>query len=254
MKIAENVFGYRTAIANIAYIAGLGSSKEDWVLVDTGVPYSAKFILNNTKKLFNEKKPLAIILTHAHFDHIGALQTLVNEWNVPVYIHEKEIPYLESKKKYPPPTPFKEKGMMSFLSPFYPRDGIDFHSRIKPISSEESLSFLDGWEWIHTPGHTDGHISLFREKDRLLLAGDALITVKQESLFAVLTQKKEIHGPPAYFTPDVETSIISIKKLLALDPQILYTGHGVPMYGKEIREGISDLLYQHSEEAILKGV
>lgn len=254
MKIAENVFGYRTAIANIAYIAGLGSSKEDWVLVDTGVPYSAKFILNNTKKLFNEKKPLAIILTHAHFDHIGALQTLVNEWNVPVYIHEKEIPYLESKKKYPPPTPFKEKGMMSFLSSFYPRDGIDFHSRIKPISNENSLAFLEGWEWIYTPGHTDGHISLFREKDRLLLAGDALITVKQESLFAVLTQKKEIHGPPAYFTPDVETSIISIKKLLALDPQILYTGHGVPMYGKEIREGISDLLYQHSEEAVIKGV
>ncbi|HEO8419077.1 MBL fold metallo-hydrolase [Niallia sp. FSL W8-0635] len=253
MKIAENVFGYRTAIVNIAYIAGLGSTKKDWVLVDTGVPYSAPFILKNTKKLFNEKKPLAIILTHAHFDHIGALQTLVHEWNVPVYIHEKEIPYLESKKKYPPPTPFKEKGMMSFLSPFYPRDGIDFHSRIKPISSEHSLAFLEGWEWIYTPGHTNGHISLFREKDRLLLAGDALITVKQESLFAVLTQEKEIHGPPAYFTPDVETSIISIKKLLALDPQILYTGHGVPMYGKEIREGISDLLYQHSEEAVVKG-
>ncbi|MCF2650658.1 MBL fold metallo-hydrolase, partial [Niallia circulans] len=94
MKIAENVFGYRTAIANIAYIAGLGPKKEDWVLIDTGIPYSASFILKNTKQLFNEKKPLAIILTHAHFDHIGALQTLVNKWNVPVYIHEKEIPYL----------------------------------------------------------------------------------------------------------------------------------------------------------------
>ncbi len=254
MKIAENVFGYRTAIANIAYIAGLGSRKEDWVLIDTGVPYSAPFILKNMKQLFHEKKPLAIILTHAHFDHIGALQTLIYEWNVPVYIHEKEIPYLESKKKYPPPTPFKEKGMMSFLSPFYPRDGIDFHSRIKPISREDALPFLDGWKWIHTPGHTEGHISLFREKDRLLLAGDALITVKQESLFAVLTQKKEIHGPPAYFTPDVETSFRSIEKLYALNPQILYTGHGVPMYGKEVREGIDKLLNQHSTKNLVKQI
>jgi len=254
MKIAENVFGYRTAIANIAYIAGLGPKKEDWVLIDTGIPYSASFILKNTKQLFNEKKPLAIILTHTHFDHIGALQTLVNKWNVPVYVHEKEIPYLESKKKYPKPTPLKEKGMMSFLSPFYPRDGIDFHSKIKPISREDSLPFLTDWKWIHTPGHTDGHISLFREKDRLLLAGDALITVKQESLFAVLTQKKEIHGPPAYFTPDVETSFTSIEMLYALDPQILYTGHGGPMYGKGIRKEISQLLYQHTEEKVIKGV
>ncbi|KLV25117.1 hypothetical protein ABW02_16920 [Niallia circulans] len=254
MKIAENVFGYRTAIANIAYIAGLGARKDEWVLIDTGVPYSAPFILKNTNQLFKGKKPLAIILTHAHFDHIGALQTLVKKWNVPVYIHEKEIPYLESKKKYPPPTPLREKGMMSFLSPFYPRDGIDFHSSIRPISSTSSLPYLDDWKWIHTPGHTEGHISLFREKDRLLLAGDALITVKQESLFAVLTQKKKIHGPPAYFTPDINTSFQSIEKLLALDPQTLYTGHGMPMYGAEIRQGIRELLYQYSTENLVKEI
>ena len=53
MKIAENVFGYRTAIANIAYIAGLGSTKDDWVLVDTGVPYTAPFILKYTMILFD---------------------------------------------------------------------------------------------------------------------------------------------------------------------------------------------------------
>ncbi|UTI41051.1 MBL fold metallo-hydrolase [Niallia sp. RD1] len=253
MKIAENVYGYRTAIANIAYIAGLGETKEEWVLIDTGVPFSAPFILKNSKKLFKDKKPLAIILTHAHFDHIGALQTLVREWDVPVYIHEKEMSYLESEKKYPPPTPFKEKGMMSFLSPLYPRDGIAFHSNIKVISAEDSLYFLEGWKWLHTPGHTDGHISLFREKDGLLLAGDALITVRQESLFAVLMQKKEIHGPPAYFTPNVETSFTSIEKLLALDPHILYSGHGMPMYGYEIKEGINQLLYQHSTENLVKG-
>ena len=243
MEIAKNVAGYRSLFANIVYIAGLGSDGKDWVLVDAGVPFTSTFILKYTKKMFGTRKPLAIILTHAHFDHIGALEALVKEWDVPIYIHEKEIPYLQGEKNYSPPKPLKVKGMMSFLSPAYPRDGLEgFHPKINSLSLHEEIPFLKGWKWIHTPGHTEGHISLFREEDALLIAGDALTTVKQESLLAVLTQRKEVHGPPAYFTPDRETALESIKKLLNLNPQILYTGHGKPMYGKEIMKGIKTLL------------
>jgi glyoxylase-like metal-dependent hydrolase (beta-lactamase superfamily II) len=56
------------------------------------------------------------------------------------------------------------------------------------------------WRYMHTPGHTSGHISLFRNEDGVLLAGDAFVTTNQESLIAVMTQKKELHGPPKYFT------------------------------------------------------
>jgi glyoxylase-like metal-dependent hydrolase (beta-lactamase superfamily II) len=58
-----------------------------------------------------------------------------------------------------------------------------------------------GWRWIPTPGHSPGHISLLRDSDRTIVAGDAFTTTKQESLVAALTQRAEIHGPPMYFTP-----------------------------------------------------
>ena len=40
---------------------------------------------------------------------------------------------------------------------------------------------MPGWRWVHTPGHTAGHVSLFRDADRTLIAGDAFVTTKQES-------------------------------------------------------------------------
>ncbi|RVT57797.1 MBL fold metallo-hydrolase [Niallia taxi] len=243
MKIASDVYGYKTAIANIALVGGLGKDKQDWVLVDAGIPYSAKFILQYAKSLFGKKKPIAIILTHGHFDHIGALETLLHEWDVPIYAHSEEMSYLTGEEVYPRPTPFVVKGVMSFLSPFYPRDGIQLHSNLKVLQSGEELNFMEGWECIHTPGHTKGHISLYRKEDGLLLAGDAFVTVKQESLFAVLTQKEELHGPPAYFTPNRAESRESIMKLAKLEPSIIYTGHGKPLYGKEqIAKGLYRLI------------
>ena len=61
---------------------------------------------------------------------------------------------------------------------------------------------MQGWRWIFTPGHSPGHISLFRDSDRTLIVGDAFVTTKQESLMSVMTQRMEMHGPPMYFTPD----------------------------------------------------
>ncbi|BCJ88589.1 hypothetical protein skT53_35740 [Effusibacillus dendaii] len=54
---------------------------------------------------------------------------------------------------------------------------------------------------------------MFREKDRALIAGDAFITVKQESPFKVIIQDQELHGPPAYFTTDWQASRESVKNL-----------------------------------------
>ena len=65
---------------------------------------------------------------------------------------------------------------MARLSPLFPRGPYDFTDRIVPLPLDGSVPHLPGWRWIHTPGHTAGHISLFRDSDRTLLAGDALTT------------------------------------------------------------------------------
>jgi glyoxylase-like metal-dependent hydrolase (beta-lactamase superfamily II) len=100
---------------------------------------------------------------------------------------------------------------------------------------------MPGCRWIHTPGHTAGHVSLFRDDDRCLIAGDAFVTVKQESLYAVATQEREVHGPPAYFTPDWANARRSVERLAALEPAIAATGHGTPMRDQELREGLDRL-------------
>jgi glyoxylase-like metal-dependent hydrolase (beta-lactamase superfamily II) len=92
--------------------------------------------------------------------------------------------------------------MVAKISATFPHTSIDISNRAVALPNDGSIPCMPGWKWIHTPGHTEGHISLFREKERVLIAGDALSTVKQESFISVATQSENISGPPKYFTID----------------------------------------------------
>jgi hypothetical protein len=74
--------------------------------------------------------------------------------------------------------------------------------------------------------------------------------VEQESLYQVLRQTQEVHGPPAYFTPDWATAEESVRILEALKPQIAATGHGTPMSGTALTQGLADLVAQFEAVAI----
>jgi glyoxylase-like metal-dependent hydrolase (beta-lactamase superfamily II) len=153
------------------------------VLIDIGLENSAEFILESAAKRFgNDNPPQAIILTHGHFDHIGSVITLAKQWDVPVYIHQLELPYVTGEKNYPVADACVDEGLVAKISPTFPHKGIDISGRAANLPSDGSVPGMPGWQWIHTPGHTEGHISLFRERDRTLIAGDAFSTVKQESL------------------------------------------------------------------------
>jgi hypothetical protein len=69
----------------------------------------------------------------------------------------------------------------------------------------------------------------------MLIAGDAVITTKQESAIAVAAQRRELHGPPAYFTQDWDAARESVGRLAALEPEFLATGHGEPLSGEMMR-------------------
>lgn len=100
------------------------------------------------------------------------------------------------------------------------------------------------------PGHSPGQISLFRELDRVLLSADAFITVKQDSFYKVLVQKKEINGPPVYITTDWNEAWSSVKKLQLLDPELVISGHGTAMEGEELRRGLTNLVDHFDSIAI----
>ncbi|MBA3640430.1 MAG: MBL fold metallo-hydrolase, partial [Acidobacteria bacterium] len=243
---AEGVLRIRTLMVNV-YIVRTGGT---WVLVDAGLTGYARTIIDAAAQFTGSRTPpQAIILTHGHFDHVGALDELLERWNVPVYAHRLERPYLNGESAYPPPDPLVGGGVMALLSRLYPRGPIDVSRRLQILPDDGSVPVMPGWRHVFTPGHTAGHIALFRESDRTLIAGDAVVAVKQESMSAVLAQRPEMHGPPAYFTPDWVAAASSARALAALEPEVLATGHGVVLRGGPMRQALHTLAanFQHSE-------
>jgi glyoxylase-like metal-dependent hydrolase (beta-lactamase superfamily II) len=109
---------------------------------------------------------------------------------------------------------------------------------------------MPGWRWVHTPGHTPGHVSLWREADRALVVGDAFVTTTQESAYAAMTQAPAMHGPPMYFTPDWTSAKASVRTLAALEPDLVVTGHGRAMEGADMRAALHALARDFDEIAV----
>jgi glyoxylase-like metal-dependent hydrolase (beta-lactamase superfamily II) len=237
-QVAEDVLFFRTMMVNLYIVREAGS----WFLVDAGLGGYGESIRRAASEFVgSDAPPSAIILTHGHFDHIGSLEALLETWDVPVYAHPLERPYLTGRSPYPPPDPLVGGGAMSLLSRLYPRGPIDIGDRLQFLQEDGFIPGAPAWRWIFTPGHSPGHVSLFRSRDRLLLAGDAVTTTKQESVIAVATQRREIHGPPAYFTQDWRSAGDSVGRIAALEPEILATGHGEPLAGPDMRRDLRAL-------------
>jgi glyoxylase-like metal-dependent hydrolase (beta-lactamase superfamily II) len=196
-------------------------------------------------------RPAAIVLTHGHFDHVGALAELAEEWDVPIYAHRAELPYLNGSASYPPPDPMVG-GMMAALSPLFPRGPIDVGGRLVSLPEGGTVPGLPDWQWVPTPGHTDGHVSFWRESDRTLISGDAVITTRQESAYAVALQSPEMHGPPAYFTPDWNAAHASVQRLAALEPDLIVPGHGRAFQGTAMRLALNELAARFLDVAVPK--
>ncbi|RHW38228.1 MBL fold metallo-hydrolase [Lysinibacillus yapensis] len=249
IEVLPDLYQHTVQIVNIALVGEPHTN--DFVLVDAGMPNSADEIISVTESRFGaNSRPKAIILTHGHFDHVGAIIELIKHWDVPVYAHSLEMPFLTGMRSYPKPDSTVEGGMIAKISPMFPNEPINLGRHVQLLPSDGSVPYMPGFRWIHTPGHTPGHVSLFRDSDRALIAGDAFVTVKQESLYKVITQEKEISGPPRYLTTDWKAAYESVKKLEALKPSAAITGHGLPMTGEELAENLQMLVREFDKIAI----
>ncbi|MCR5531733.1 MAG: MBL fold metallo-hydrolase [Lachnospiraceae bacterium] len=150
-------------------------------------------------------KPVAILLTHGHFDHVGAVQNLKTEYGIPVIAGEEEKDILSDSGSILP----------AMFQEAYPHpDAL----RIAPdrFVQNEELAELAGMyiTCLHTPGHTAGGYSYFFPAEGLLVSGDTLF---MESI-----------GRTDLPTGDAETLLRSVKEVLYSlpDETIVLPGHG----------------------------
>ena len=212
----------------------VGTPGSEWVVVDTGLPGGSARIRRAAEERFGAgARPSAIVLTHGHFDHAGSALELATAWDAPIYAHPLELPYLTGRSDYPPQDPTMG-GAIAVMSRFFPHGGYNFGDRVQPLPADGSVPGLPDWRWLHTPGHTHGHISLHRPTDRVLLAGDALATMDLDSWRAMVTYERALDRPAAPFTTDWGAARRSVERLAELEPLIIAAGHGLPIRGEEI--------------------
>ena len=217
-------------------VYALGEPGGPWVLVDAGLRGSGGYIRRAAEGRFGARtQPEAIVLTHGHFDHVGSARQLADAWDVALYAHPLEMPYLTGRSDYPPRDPTMG-GAMAHMSRLMPDHGYDFDGRVRPLPTGGGVPGAPDWRWLHTPGHTPGHVSLMRDTGGVLLAGDALATMDLDAWSAYLARRRGFDRPSPPFTLDWANTRDSIERLADLRPAVVAAGHGLPISGEGVAE------------------
>ena len=203
-EVAEGVFQIplfpRSAVN--AYLVGS-------VLVDAGVRSSDAVL----RRVLDGRPLTAHVLTHAHADHQGASAFVCETYGVPLWCGDRDRHRAETGHvvaEYPDPSgPIPRLQQRFWAGPGHPVD--------RGLREGDAVS---GFRVIETPGHASGHVALWRERDRVLVAGDVLVNMD------MLTTVEGLHEPPGLFTHDAEENRRSIRKLASLAPDVVCLGHG----------------------------
>lgn len=206
-KIADDVWqitGFPRHAIN-AYLVGD-------VLVDAGTRQWARWLPN----VLAERPLSLVVLTHCHPDHQGAAHAICGERNVPLACHPLDKPAMEGRAPFAPAGRMIGVSTRLWAGPPYPV--------ARELHEGDEVA---GFRCVHVPGHTPGHLALYRAADGLAIVGDVLNGMN------LLTTWPGLHEPPAVFTADVAENRRSILRLAALEPRIVCFGHGPPLYQPE---------------------
>jgi glyoxylase-like metal-dependent hydrolase (beta-lactamase superfamily II) len=237
--IAPDVYWLPVRGCNV-YLVGSASR---WVVIDTGWPDSAEAIRRAAACLFGkEARPDAILLTHAHPDHFGSAPELAAAWAAPIYVHRDDLPYTEGGIL--PDSLLDPVGrVFAVVQRLLPRRTVEriTSSRLRGIvqalpGPDGTVPGLPDWEYIHVPGHSPGHVVFFRRRDRVLVAGDLVLTAP---LWGLLPAVQRLSRPPWIASWNWDLMKDQIATVSRLEPSVLATGHGVPMAGEKVARDLA---------------
>jgi glyoxylase-like metal-dependent hydrolase (beta-lactamase superfamily II) len=192
------------------------------VLVDTGLATSGKKL----REALDGREVKAIALTHAHGDHGGSARKLADELGLPVWVgtadHEATVSGNAVKKD-----PFNAPGVRVIAGLMGDFKGV-------PVARDlnEGDELTAGFTVLDTPGHSPGHVSFWRESDRVLICGDVFFNMH------LLTTVPGLRQPPKAFTPDPAQNRASERRLAGYQPAVVGFGHG-PVIERDAAEQLS---------------
>ncbi len=205
-RLAEGVFMLSGFPPNAINIYLLGD-----VLIDAGTRQAERRILRQIAG-----SPVsAHALTHAHPDHQGSSHAICERLQIPLWCGRDDLDAVQTEGGVRNPNAPRWLNSVQarwWTGPAHPVD--------RALAEGDELA---GFTVLETPGHTIGHISLWREADRVLVLGDVLNNMN------LLTGRPGLHEPPAMFTPDPARNRDSARRLAALRPELVCFGHGPPL-------------------------
>ena len=231
-------------------------SGPSWVLVDAASSNCGRLIRKTAESLFGANtRPASILLTHDHPDHAGSAPDLARMWGCPVYVHPDELPIavhgdLSTFQKYANPL---DRWIVLPLLHAMPRRRVEsmlskgsLKDVVQAFDPGANIPVLPGWESVPAPGHTPGQVAFFRTSDRVLITGDAIVTVDLNSLWGFLLwglrlNTPRVSGPPWYSTWNWRAAKESVATLARLEPRVIASGHGVPMTGDRAEQDLHAL-------------
>lgn len=248
MEVAPGVYALATGprfFSTNVYFVRSGTA---WALIDAGWATSGRLIKEAAAALCGaDTRPAALLLTHVHPDHAGAALELAQAWDCPVFIHAAERPLtagtLTALEGYPV-GPLDRWLILPLLRalPTRQREAImaagALKERAQPFDPRAGVPGLPDWVCVPTPGHSPGHVSFFRPHDRVLIAGDALVTVQVNAVWGLLRQPAGLSGPPWYTTANWRAAQESVRVLARLAPRVVAPGHGPSLSGPDTARAV----------------
>jgi glyoxylase-like metal-dependent hydrolase (beta-lactamase superfamily II) len=185
------------------------------VLVDAGARFSRRQIMGDLRG----RSLSAHVVTHAHADHQGASKAVCERFGLPLWAGERDADALED------PRLILERQPDALINKVFWRTMAGpGHAVARPLREGDEVA---GFAVLDVPGHSRGHIAMWRESDRTLILGDVL------NSHDPLTGIRGLRLPKDYFTPDPEENRRSARRLGALEPRLALFGHGPPVRDTE---------------------